>query len=447
MVSVSIKKDTLIALVMVSVIFLFIYNARLVFIPYIGTAKIIDFLGLFVLLGFMVSGRIQIINKRQITIVSFLFVLLILLSVASAKVHGTQDYFNVKGYFTLLVDFLLGTLFVIYCMKKFHKLNLEHFMTYYVYAAFFQALLIVAMLVVPEIKHFVFSISALEYLDKVNERTGGVRALGLAASVTYDLGILQSLGVVFISFLIREKCSAPRLMLYVVITLFLLISILVSGRSGLVGVGLAFIVVGINVFRTKLARWNSIKYTISTVGVMFGVVVIALSLLPQNYIILLERVMHFGLEIFFNYFESGELATSSTDHLFTMYIEIPQNAWLFGHGYWTDPVWGTYYMSTDVGYIRDLFFFGVIGASTLYLLYLYMFINIRNKLNIYMGGKYVLLSYALFFIFFLAHAKGSFLNSAMAPKLVFIIFFIVITQQSKVINVNRAIKKHMHNES
>lgn len=73
-------------------------------------------------------------------------------------------------------------------------------------------------------------------------------------------------------------------------------------------------------------------------------------------------VFNYVFELFVNYSETGELSTSSSDGTLSMYI-FPDNisTWLFGDGkiQMSD---GSYYMRTDVGYIRLLFYFGIIST-------------------------------------------------------------------------------------
>lgn len=87
--------------------------------------------------------------------------------------------------------------------------------------------------------------------------------------------------------------------------------------------------------------------------------------------------IRFGFEGFFSYFEKGEWQTNSNDILAKMVV-FPDNArtWLIGDGYINNPLdsslatfdpyyvgpnFGGYYMQTDIGYLRFLFYFGLIG--------------------------------------------------------------------------------------
>lgn len=87
--------------------------------------------------------------------------------------------------------------------------------------------------------------------------------------------------------------------------------------------------------------------------------------------------IRFGFEGFFSLFETGEWKTNSNDILKNMVVW-PDNAktWIIGDGYINNPVdktlstfdpyyvgelFGGYYKGTDIGYLRYIFYFGVIG--------------------------------------------------------------------------------------
>ena len=84
--------------------------------------------------------------------------------------------------------------------------------------------------------------------------------------------------------------------------------------------------------------------------------------------------LRFGFEGFFSLAETGEWNVSSNDRLMSMWVW-PDNAvtWLIGDGYFNSPdanpyyigpsYIGGYYMGTDIGYCRFVFYFGLIGLA------------------------------------------------------------------------------------
>ena len=88
---------------------------------------------------------------------------------------------------------------------------------------------------------------------------------------------------------------------------------------------------------------------------------------PQFY-----QLSRFAFEGFFNLAETGEWEIDSNEKLKAM-IVFPDNmkTWVIGDGYFenpyhTDPYYigyqpGGYYMGTDIGYCRFIFYFGLVG--------------------------------------------------------------------------------------
>lgn len=85
-----------------------------------------------------------------------------------------------------------------------------------------------------------------------------------------------------------------------------------------------------------------------------------------------RKLLRFAFEGFFSLAEKGSWEVSSNDKLRTMYV-FPETikTWIIGDGYfsspqnvdpyYTGPIRGGYYMGTDVGYLRFIFYFGTVG--------------------------------------------------------------------------------------
>lgn len=84
--------------------------------------------------------------------------------------------------------------------------------------------------------------------------------------------------------------------------------------------------------------------------------------------------LRFGFEGFFSLAEKGEWDVSSNNRLMGMWVW-PDNlaTWLIGDGYFNSPatnpyyigpLFEGYYMGTDIGYCRFVFYFGLIGLAT-----------------------------------------------------------------------------------
>lgn len=91
-----------------------------------------------------------------------------------------------------------------------------------------------------------------------------------------------------------------------------------------------------------------------------------------------RKLFLFAFEGFFNWVENGKWTTGSTDTLVNLMFVIPDNlkTWIIGDGYFNNPrsidpnfigkIIGGYYMGTDIGYLRFIFYFGMIGLLTFF---------------------------------------------------------------------------------
>ena len=79
-----------------------------------------------------------------------------------------------------------------------------------------------------------------------------------------------------------------------------------------------------------------------------------------------------AFEFVFAYLEKGELETASSNQLLTMYVLPDTLTSLFiGDSRMLNPD-GSYYMHSDAGFIRHLFYWGVLGSLAYWLLQMYI---------------------------------------------------------------------------
>ena len=155
-------------------------------------------------------------------------------------------------------------------------------------------------------------------------------------------------------------------------------------RTTLVGVGLALFYLLFASFRPS----KQTKKKVSAIWYGFaGIAVVGIPLLVYSYNNdpRMQSHLRFAFEGFFNLVEKGDFNYTSNDRLREMYVW-PDNAktWIIGDGYFENPLETDvhytgettegYYMSTDVGYVRFIFYFGVLG------LLLFSFLMVRVAL-------------------------------------------------------------------
>ena len=163
----------------------------------------------------------------------------------------------------------------------------------------------------------------------------------------------------------------PTFLLYVLSFIFITIAGNMIARTTLLGVIISLGYLGfVTIKQMSRIERNYLRLWKWLVGVT--IVVIPIALYSYNTNPQIRKNIRFGFEGFFNYFERGNFSYSSNETLKSM-IVLPDNAktWIIGDAYFSNPNYSDpyytgeitegFYKNTDIGYLRFIFYFGVIG--------------------------------------------------------------------------------------
>lgn len=240
------------------------------------------------------------------------------------------------------------------------------------------------------------NITVLSEIGKIDpENLIGFRLIG-AGSVQYATAAVHY-GVVLWGLILLKKqkkdsfYSMP-IIYNSVVCLFCTAGIL-SGRTFflilIVTIGYIFYINGKTNFSIAL------RSVLSLLGLLMILCIIVVSYL------LVDRpeAVEWAFELFINLNKSGSLNSGSTDHLQTMYF-FPDNikTWLIGDGYISDGE-GGFYQDTDVGYIRSLFYWGVIGSLVYFIIQIKCFKILKKCIGDLYINKYMLTILIWYYIY------------------------------------------------
>ena len=205
-------------------------------------------------------------------------------------------------------------------------------------------------------------------------------------------GIRFSCALVMIAYLIiNQDNTSKRRNLVLLIISYLIIAIIGNMIARTTSVGLIvsflYLLCKTGLYKFKLSAESKRFWSwMSLLVICFVPIIVYL----YNNNTIIHNNLRFAFEGLFNYFEKGEWSTTSTNKLMTMYV-FPETlkTWLIGDGYFSNPaaidpyftgkVIDGYYMGTDVGYLRFIFYFGITG---LFAFSLFMFksakISVKN---------------------------------------------------------------------
>lgn len=292
-----------------------------------------------------------------------------LFGLISITFNSTPD----TSYATYIVSFFvwLSAAFVVtYLMRQVHGyLSVDLVCQYIIAICVFQCIVALCNDLYKPLKMFLdhYIYQGQDFLDSVH------RMYGIGATLD-TAGIRFSCALVMIAYLIiNQDNTSKRHNLVLLVMSYLIIAIIGNMVARTTSVGLIvsflYLLYKTGLYKFKLSAESKRFWSwISLLVICF--VPILIYMYNNNTII--HNNLRFAFEGLFNYFEKGEWSTASTNKLMTMYV-FPETlkTWLIGDGYFSNPaaidpyftgkVIDGYYMGTDVGYLRFIFYFGITG--------------------------------------------------------------------------------------
>lgn len=320
--------------------------------------------------------RKDIFVPKQIFWLSLLSVVVSLVGLVSVVCNGTSDL-AYATYFLSMWVWLAAAYAVICIINATHKsVNVTLVSKYLIAVCLFQCIIAQIIDVSPVVASFVKSLTGdnKAWLESVN------RLYGIGAELD-TAGIRFSLALVLSAFLAMRCTKIKNMLAYVCV--FVLITVLGSmvARTTYVGtiIGLLYLAVESDVWRLKLK--NSMAKILGVLIILL-IILVPIAVYQYNVNPRVYKLLRFAFEGFFNLYETGEWSLASNEKLKTM-IVFPETlkTWIIGDGYFsnpynTDPYYvGDYvegwYMGTDIGYLRFIFYFGVTGLISFVVFIIY----------------------------------------------------------------------------
>ncbi len=251
------------------------------------------------------------------------------------------------------------------------RLTAELIISYLVAVSVMQCSIALAIDLNPAFKQWVMSIFATG--DMFFRRGNVQRMFGIGCALDVA-GIRFALVLVAMMFMKMQREASKWYVDMLFYLMFFYIAVVgnMIGRTTLVGLGVGFAYLAFVSLRQLrrienryLAMWRRVLIILA---VFIPIVVFLYQTNPR-----LRKNFRFGFEGFVNLIEKGEWKVSSNETLQSMYVW-PDNSktWAIGDGYFSNPVktdpyytgeytLGNFYMESDVGYVRFIFYFGLMG--------------------------------------------------------------------------------------
>lgn len=349
---------------------LFLFPFQITGLP--GNTKMFLAIGGLVVLGVeLARGRSASFDKN-ISTLSIIAIAVSFIGLISVIYNNTPDYAYATYIMSMWV-WLGAAYFIIKMMQAVHgKVTVDIICNYLIAVSVMQCFASIMIDRYPSFRDVVdrYVQQGQEFL----KHTVGVkRKYGIGANLDVA-GSRFSAVLIMISFLVlkaNESKNTIFALLYFLCFIFISVQGNAIARTTTVGMLIGAAVIGIYCI-SALARPSDKRGYFIPLGVGVVLLLISVATYLYNTDEQFYEDMRFGFEGFFSLAEKGEWAVSSNDRLKSMYVW-PDNykTWLIGDGYFSNPintdpyfvgeVTGGYYKGTDAGYLRFIYYFGLLG--------------------------------------------------------------------------------------
>lgn len=345
-------------------------------LPGINTKMMLAVLGI-VSIGYKSIRKKSLDAPEGVVLLFLLAGIVSVIGVVSIVYNGTFDS-AYATYFVSMSVWLSAAYFICSLIKSAHGIVNIRILSYYVIAVCVtQCALAVLINTIPQLKLIVdtYIQQDQDFLNRVE------RLYGIGASLD-TAGTRFSVCLILIGYLLRKKDSSSKTEIRLLVISFIIIFVLGNVIARTTSVGAIIALVYMIMTGSYFSVISMSKHKVLSSFAFYIAISVVISTALYNSSPDFRRMVRFGFEGFFSLAEKGRWEVSSNDKLSSMVV-FPDNTktWIIGDGYFENPrndahyvgdsTREGYYMGTDIGYLRFIFYFGVIGliSFSLFLLY------------------------------------------------------------------------------
>lgn len=350
---------------------LYFFPIEFIFLPGINTKMVLAGIGLLIL-GKQLASKGNAHMDKSFFVLSLFALSISLVSLATMTINNTPDG-SFLTYFVSIWVWMGGAYTVIKWLNyAYGYVNVQLVCNSLIAVCVMQCIIAIIKDFYPPLQSWVDSIIGGEAFMG-NTKEARLSGIGAALDVA---GLRFSAVTIMIGYLLfNVKNMDTRQLLLYIVSLFI-IAVIGNMISRTTTVGIALVLLywlylycfQFNVNNKSVWAWF--------LGVLCVIIPVFIYLYNTN-----ENFyenIRFGFEGFFSLWETGSWQTGSNDILLNHMVVFPDDnwkTWLIGDGYaanpvdprytdpyYTGPVYHGYYMGTDIGYLRFIFYFGIIGA-------------------------------------------------------------------------------------
>lgn len=354
----------------------FFFPFEFTFLPGINTKMLLAAMGLMLFVARAAASRSASLDRDFFVLIVFASIVS-LSGIISVVYNATTDL----SYASYVVSFFVwmgGAYFVVSSIRFLHG-KVTPLMVINYLAAICVVQCVIALLISrnPLVKDFVDSFLGGDgFMGKLENRMYGI---GCALDVA---GLKFSCVLVAISFVVMNGLCQPKLQTTIYWIAYLVIAVVgnMIGRTTSVGVvvSLIYILVHCIFYGYREFLKSHVLPLLLLMVALLPLLIYLYNNSPKT-----REDLRFGFEGFFSLAETGRWETNSNNRLSDMFV-LPDNpkTWIIGDGYFDNPYSDPnfngdnpteFYKGTDVGYLRFIFYFGVIGLISFIVFFLVVF--------------------------------------------------------------------------
>ena len=354
----------------------FFFPFEFTFLPGINTKMLLAAMGLVLFVARAAASRSASLDRDFFVLIVFASIVS-LSGIISVVYNATTDL----SYASYVVSFFVwmgGAYFVVSSIRFLHG-KVTPLMVINYLAAICVAQCVIALLISrnPWVKDFVDSFLGGDgFMGKAENRMYGI---GCALDVA---GLKFSCVLVAISFVVMNGLCQPKLQTTIYWIAYLVIAVVgnMIGRTTSVGVvvSLIYILVHCIFYGYREFLKSHVLPLLLLMVALLPLLIYLYNNSPKT-----REDLRFGFEGFFSLAETGRWETNSNNRLSDMFV-LPDNpkTWIIGDGYFDNPYSDPnfngdnpteFYKGTDVGYLRFIYYFGVIGLISFVVFFLVAF--------------------------------------------------------------------------
>lgn len=367
----------------------YLFPIEFKFLPEVNTKMIMAGIGICLFFCNSAKRRFADFDLGLIKIIIFGFAVSCV-GFLSIAINNTNDY-TYATYFVSMFVWLGGAYTMLECIFKAHgHISVLLICNYLIAVCIGQCISALLIEYIPSFNDFINSFVlgvgfASDFSDLQGSRMYGVGAMLDVAGQRFSAILIMIAWMVTLNHVQKNKI---QLAYYLLSFIFIVIVGNMIGRTTTVGALIAIAYwVWILIHRSRLLR----KVVATLVVILCIVLPIVVYLYNTNSTF--NSKTQFAFEGFFSIASTGTWETHSNNILQSM-VRMPEKAstWLIGDGYFNNPaqdpyyigyMWKGFYMGTDIGYLRFIYYFGLLGLLSFTLYFISIGIYLSEKLPNY----------------------------------------------------------------